>query len=123
MPHLSQLQREYQDKNLTIIGMTSADSNNTLEQVKKMVTRLDKETGKVFNHTSSTSNDTDDTGTSAGKDMLLLSVRSGAAISMPGMMDTVLNLGLNDTTVKTLADAMNNEHFAWDSYRRYVLYI
>lgn len=51
---------------------------------------------------------------------LLLSVRSGAAISMPGMMDTVLNLGLNDETVKALADHTGNERFAYDSYRRFI---
>ena len=51
---------------------------------------------------------------------LLVSVRSGAAVSMPGMMDTVLNLGLNDTTVQGLAKASGNERFAWDSYRRFV---
>jgi pyruvate, orthophosphate dikinase len=51
---------------------------------------------------------------------LLLSVRSGARVSMPGMMDTVLNLGLNDTTVVGLANAAGNERFAWDSYRRFV---
>ncbi len=51
---------------------------------------------------------------------LLFSVRSGAAISMPGMMDTVLNLGLNDTTVAGLAARSGNPRFAWDSYRRFV---
>ncbi|MFC1495832.1 pyruvate, phosphate dikinase [Candidatus Margulisiibacteriota bacterium] len=51
---------------------------------------------------------------------LLVSVRSGARISMPGMMDTVLNLGLNDKTVKGLVKQSNNERFAWDSYRRFV---
>ncbi len=51
---------------------------------------------------------------------LLLSVRSGAAISMPGMMDTVLNLGLNDETVEGLKKMTNNERFAYDSYRRFV---
>ena len=51
---------------------------------------------------------------------LLLSVRSGARVSMPGMMDTVLNLGLNDRTVLSLARLTNNERFAWDSYRRFV---
>ncbi len=51
---------------------------------------------------------------------LLVSVRSGAPISMPGMMDTVLNLGLNDETVKGLAKKTGNERFAWDSYRRFV---
>jgi pyruvate,orthophosphate dikinase len=51
---------------------------------------------------------------------LLVSVRSGARDSMPGMMDTILNLGLNDTTVAALAARTNNERFAWDCYRRFV---
>jgi len=51
---------------------------------------------------------------------LLLSVRSGARISMPGMMDTVLNLGLNDTSVKGLIAKTGNERFGWDAYRRFV---
>ncbi|HSH46645.1 MAG TPA: pyruvate, phosphate dikinase, partial [Longimicrobiales bacterium] len=51
---------------------------------------------------------------------LLLSVRSGGAISMPGMMDTILNLGLNDQTVEALAREADDERFAWDSYRRFV---
>ncbi|MFH2033701.1 MAG: pyruvate, phosphate dikinase [Candidatus Margulisiibacteriota bacterium] len=54
------------------------------------------------------------------KNPLLVSVRSGARVSMPGMMDTVLNLGLNDTTVKGLIAQSGNERFAWDSYRRFV---
>ncbi|MFC1511015.1 pyruvate, phosphate dikinase, partial [Candidatus Margulisiibacteriota bacterium] len=54
------------------------------------------------------------------KNPLLVSVRSGARVSMPGMMDTVLNLGLNDTTVKGLAKQSGNERFAWDAYRRFV---
>jgi pyruvate,orthophosphate dikinase len=51
---------------------------------------------------------------------LLVSVRSGARDSMPGMMDTILNLGLNDQTVLALANATNNERFAWDCYRRFI---
>ncbi|WP_297366585.1 pyruvate, phosphate dikinase [Acidocella sp.] len=51
---------------------------------------------------------------------LLVSVRSGARVSMPGMMDTVLNLGLNDVTVLGLATASGDERFAWDSYRRFI---
>jgi pyruvate, orthophosphate dikinase len=54
------------------------------------------------------------------KNPLLLSIRSGARASMPGMMDTVLNLGLNTVTVKALADLTGNEWFAWDCYRRFV---
>jgi pyruvate,orthophosphate dikinase len=53
-------------------------------------------------------------------DPLLLSVRSGARVSMPGMMDTVLNLGLNDETVQGLIAKSGNERFAWDAYRRFV---
>ncbi|MBC2669421.1 pyruvate, phosphate dikinase [Novosphingobium piscinae] len=53
-------------------------------------------------------------------DPLLVSVRSGARVSMPGMMDTVLNLGLNDATVVGLAAASGDERFAWDSYRRFI---
>ncbi len=51
---------------------------------------------------------------------LLVSVRSGARVSMPGMMDTVLNLGLNDETVRGLVAASGDERFAWDSYRRFI---
>lgn len=54
------------------------------------------------------------------KNPLLVSVRSGARVSMPGMMDTILNLGLNDDTVLGLAEATNNERFAFDSYRRFI---
>ncbi|MDO9176442.1 MAG: PEP/pyruvate-binding domain-containing protein, partial [Actinomycetota bacterium] len=53
-------------------------------------------------------------------DPLLVSVRSGATFSMPGMMDTVLNLGLNDESVKGLAQVTNDERFAYDSYRRFI---
>lgn len=55
-----------------------------------------------------------------GENPLLFSVRSGARVSMPGMMDTVLNLGLNDETVEALAKKSDNERFAWDSYRRFI---
>ncbi len=54
------------------------------------------------------------------KNPLLVSVRSGARASMPGMMDTILNLGLNDKTVKGLARRTNDERFAYDSYRRFI---
>src|SRR6059058_2272689 len=52
---------------------------------------------------------------------LLVSVRSGARVSMPGMMETILNLGLNDATVEGLAARTRNERFAWDCYRRFVM--
>jgi pyruvate,orthophosphate dikinase len=67
--------------------------------------RLEKEAGMSFGD---------------AKNPLLVSVRSGAAISMPGMMDTVLNLGLNDRTVEGMAKATGNQRFAWDSYRRFL---
>ncbi len=56
----------------------------------------------------------------AGDNPLLVSVRSGAKFSMPGMMDTILNLGLNDESVKALATKSGNERFAYDSYRRLI---
>ncbi len=75
------------------------------EEVDKHIKRLEKVTGKTFGK---------------GKNPLLVSVRSGAAVSMPGMMDTVLNLGLNDETLQSLIDLTGNERFAWDSYRRFM---
>src|SRR5207248_10603914 len=54
------------------------------------------------------------------KNPLLVSCRSGARVSMPGMMDTVLNIGLNEATLKGLINKTQNERFAWDSYRRFV---
>ncbi|HAZ19281.1 MAG TPA: pyruvate, phosphate dikinase, partial [Clostridiales bacterium] len=51
---------------------------------------------------------------------LLVSVRSGSRASMPGMMDTILNLGMNDTVVETMAKKTNNPRFAYDSYRRFI---
>lgn len=59
-------------------------------------------------------------GFGSSENPLLVSVRSGARVSMPGMMDTVLNLGLNDETVVGLAKKANDERFAWDSYRRFI---
>src|SRR5438128_12093634 len=55
-----------------------------------------------------------------GQNPLLVSVRSGAKLSMPGMMDTILNLGLNDQSVESLAKLTNNPRFAYDSYRRLI---
>src|SRR5947209_15676673 len=54
------------------------------------------------------------------KNPLLVSCRSGARVSMPGMMDTVLNIGLNEGTLRGLIDKTGNERFGWDSYRRFV---
>src|SRR5215212_3554808 len=68
--------------------------------------------GKLEEHTGRRLGDDDDP--------LLVSVRSGARESMPGMMDTVLNLGLNDRSVEGLARKTGNDRFAWDSYRRFV---
>jgi pyruvate,orthophosphate dikinase len=78
----------------------------TLEkEVKASVAQIEKELGKKLG---------------ADKNPLLLSVRSGARESMPGMMDTILNLGLNDKTVKALAEESGNEAFAYDCYRRFI---
>jgi pyruvate,orthophosphate dikinase len=74
-------------------------------EVAKAVAWMEKETGKKFGDP---------------KNALLVSVRSGARDSMPGMMDTILNLGLNDTTTEGLAAATKNGRFAWDSYRRFL---
>mgnify|MGYP006279093047 CR=1 FL=1 len=75
------------------------------DEVEEALSRLEKVMGK---------------GLGAGEDPLLVSVRSGAAVSMPGMMDTVLNLGLNDAAVEGLKKITNNERFAWDAYRRFI---
>jgi pyruvate,orthophosphate dikinase len=76
-----------------------------MDQVKKAVDTLEKELGKTFGDDSNP---------------LLVSVRSGAAVSMPGMMNTILNLGLNDTSTEGLSKATKNERFAYDAYRRLI---
>ncbi len=76
-----------------------------MEEVRKNVETLEAELGKKFGDSDSP---------------LLVSVRSGAAISMPGMMNTILNLGLNDVSTEGLAKATNNERFAYDAYRRLI---
>ncbi|MEA2071121.1 MAG: pyruvate, phosphate dikinase [Asgard group archaeon] len=76
-----------------------------MDQVEEALKKLEKKMGKKLGDK---------------KDPLLVSVRSGAAISMPGMMDTVLNLGLNDESVKGLAKQAEDERFAYDSYRRFI---
>ncbi|NRD23973.1 pyruvate, phosphate dikinase [Winogradskyella litoriviva] len=75
------------------------------EEVEKSILNIETQMGSVFG-------DKDNP--------LLISVRSGARVSMPGMMDTVLNLGLNDEVVIGLAKRTNNDQFAWDSYRRFI---
>ena len=75
------------------------------DQVEKALTQVGKITGKVFGDKINP---------------LLVSVRSGARASMPGMMDTVLNLGLNDETVEALAKKSGDRRFAYDSYRRFI---
>lgn len=86
------------------------EHNNTYppeldDQVKAAMTQLESITQKKFGDAANP---------------LLVSVRSGARISMPGMMDTVLNLGLNDTSVEGLSKLTNNARFAYDSYRRFI---
>jgi pyruvate,orthophosphate dikinase len=75
------------------------------KQVENALKNLEKKMGKTLGDAN---------------DPLLVSVRSGAASSMPGMMDTILNLGLNDKSVEGLAKKSNNPRFAWDSYRRLI---
>lgn len=76
-----------------------------LDQINEKLKQLEKEQGKTLG---------------CETNPLLVSVRSGAVFSMPGMMDTILNLGLNDTSVKGLVAATNNERFSYDSYRRFI---
>ena len=75
------------------------------EATAKAICRVERETGKIFGSSSNP---------------LLVSVRSGAAVSMPGMMDTVLNLGLTDAAVQGLIKLTGNARFAWDAYRRLI---
>jgi len=79
--------------------------NNLMPLVMKNISKMEKKTGKKWNSTTNP---------------LLVSVRSGAAISMPGMMDTILNLGLNEKTVEGFAKQTRNPRFSWDSYRRFI---
>ncbi len=78
---------------------------DVMPMVMKNIAKIEQKTKKKWNST---------------KNPLLVSVRSGAAISMPGMMDTILNLGLNEKTVDGLAEQTKNPRFAWDSYRRFI---
>jgi pyruvate,orthophosphate dikinase len=75
------------------------------KQIEKQVQKLEAEMGRTLGDP---------------EDPLLVSVRSGAKFSMPGMMDTVLNLGLNDRSVLGLAHSTGDERFAFDSYRRFI---
>ena len=76
------------------------------EQIFTSLEKLEQQTGKIMGSTTNP---------------LLVSVRSGARASMPGMMDTVLNLGLNDIVAENLAKETNNKRFAYDSYRRFIM--
>ena len=80
-------------------------SDEIMAQVKEALKETEKINGKKFGDL---------------ENPFLVSVRSGARVSMPGMMDTILNLGLNDVAVKGLANLTQNERFAYDSYRRFI---
>ena len=80
-------------------------NKDIMQQVKVALGKLEKQAGKKLGDQ---------------KNPLLVSVRSGARASMPGMMDTILNLGINDVVVETIAKKTNNERFAYDSYRRFI---
>ena len=76
-----------------------------MDDIRRHMAALEKKTGKGFG---------------SGDNPLLVSVRSGSAMSMPGMMDTILNLGLNETSLKGLIKQTANPRFAWDTYRRFI---
>ena len=80
-------------------------SDEIIGQIYECLAKLEESTGKKFGDNSNP---------------LLVSVRSGARVSMPGMMDTILNLGLNDIAVEAMAELTNNPRFAYDSYRRFI---
>ncbi|EQB3100212.1 pyruvate, phosphate dikinase [Clostridium botulinum] len=80
-------------------------ADEVVQQITDAMREVEKETNKKFG---------------SEENPLLVSVRSGARVSMPGMMDTILNLGLNDKTVESLSKLTNNERFAYDSYRRFI---
>ena len=80
-------------------------SQDIIEEIENKMSELEKITGKKFGSL---------------ENPLLVSVRSGARVSMPGMMDTILNLGLNDESVEAMAKLTNNQRFAYDSYRRFI---
>ncbi len=84
---------------------TQSFNEDIKTQVIEALKLVESSTGKTFG---------------GGDNPLLFSVRSGARVSMPGMMDTVLNLGLNDETVEALSKKSDNPRFAWDSYRRFI---
>ncbi|MEM6475631.1 MAG: pyruvate, phosphate dikinase [Pseudomonadota bacterium] len=96
--------------------ITTEESVRYLREGADFSDALRAEVAKALGHIESTVGKT--LGDAA--DPLLVSVRSGARVSMPGMMDTVLNLGLNDATVEGLAATSGDERFAWDSYRRFI---
>jgi pyruvate,orthophosphate dikinase len=89
----------------TVYQTTGELSDDLKNEVREAMARVEAIMGKTF---------------ADADDPLLFSVRSGARVSMPGMMDTVLNLGLNDQSVRGLAAKSGNERFAWDSYRRLI---
>lgn len=80
-------------------------SDEIIGQIYESLSKLEESTGKKFGDNTNP---------------LLVSVRSGARVSMPGMMDTILNLGLNDIAVEAMAELTNNPRFAYDSYRRFI---
>lgn len=90
--------REYSDNGQTMPA-------GLMDEITTQLAHVERKLGRILGDT---------------KSPLLVSVRSGAKFSMPGMMDTILNLGLNDETIQSLIKMTNNERFAWDSYRRFI---
>jgi pyruvate,orthophosphate dikinase len=98
MTILTSICRQYYDQGKKMPG-------GLFEEIKEQLKQIEQKLGRRLGDV---------------KNPLLLSIRSGAKFSMPGMMDTILNLGLNDETVEGLAKLTNNPRFAWDSYRRFI---
>lgn len=90
---------------MSFLGNNKELPEGVMEQVLKHMKKVEKATGKCFGHAN---------------DPLLVSVRSGSALSMPGMMDTILNLGLNKETLHGLIQQTKNERFGYDAYRRFI---
>ena len=105
-PEGTVIELAFDDLNITDAHGSNFKMKNEIEsEILENIKKLESITGKSFGSTTNP---------------LLVSVRSGARASMPGMMDTILNLGLNESVVETLAEKSGNARWAWDSYRRFI---
>ena len=90
-----------------LIEQYSPANRNFRRQIDREIAKLEKETGRIFG---------------SPENSLLITVRSGAAVSQPGMMDSYLNVGINESIVQGIISRTGEEWFAWDSYRRFLQY-